>query len=391
MAIAQLNGFARIAFLAAAVGMLVSASPSDACTVPVFRYALERWSPDPYIVMIFHKGELDESLQQIVQKIEAVQMAEPNYANIVVETVDVDEEMDRFQKAAWERQQNAELPWMAVLYPHPSFIQANVWAGKPTADALEALVDSPARREIARRILKGQTAVWLLLESGDKTKDDAAAKLLKQQSQELAKMLKLPEIAPEDRVFLGEDTPDLRVEFSVVRVSRNDPKEKLFVQMLLHSESDLHEFDSEPMVFPVFGRGRALYALVGKGIEKDNIVEAASFLCGACSCQVKNENPGTDLLMAAGWRNFVHGEYVVDEELPPLIGLPEMPKPDKSGDAGSPVALTTPPATPTSAAGQQPPNAQRSSFPLWYGILGVVGVGLAIVVFGTFWLKAKAR
>ena len=39
--------------------------------------------------------------------------------------------------------------------------------------------------------------------------------------------------------------------------------------MLMQSESDLEELD-QPIAFPVIGRGRVLYALVGKGIYKEN-------------------------------------------------------------------------------------------------------------------------
>jgi hypothetical protein len=70
--------------------------------------------------------------------------------------------------------------------------------------------------------------------------------------------------------------------------------------MLIHSESDLAE-RTEPMVFPVYGRGRALWGLIGPGITASNIRDSASFLVGACSCEVKEQNPGFDLLLAADW------------------------------------------------------------------------------------------
>ena len=58
----------------------------------------------------------------------------------------------------------------------------------------------------------------------------------------------------------------------------------------------------------IFGRGRALDALIGKGINADTIAEAAKFLCGACSCQVKRLNPGVDLLIAANWDTILNAE-----------------------------------------------------------------------------------
>lgn len=55
------------------------------------------------------------------------------------------------------------------------------------------------------------------------------------------------------------------------------------------------------MAFPVFGRGRILEPLIGKGIHEGNVLEHSTYLCGACSCEVKDQNPGIDLLMAANW------------------------------------------------------------------------------------------
>ena len=71
--------------------------------------------------------------------------------------------------------------------------------------------------------------------------------------------------------------------------------------MLLAVEPDLHKFEKEPMVFAVYGRGRAMPPYVGKGITQANLVDCIAFLAGACSCMVKDENPGVDLLMRWDW------------------------------------------------------------------------------------------
>ena len=55
------------------------------------------------------------------------------------------------------------------------------------------------------------------------------------------------------------------------------------------------------MIFAVFGRGRALPPFVGKGITRDNLLECVYFLTGTCSCTVKDQNPGMDLLFASDW------------------------------------------------------------------------------------------
>ncbi len=86
-----------------------------------------------------------------------------------------------------------------------------------------------------------------------------------------------------------------------VKVARDDPKEDWFVRQLLTIESDLKDID-EPMVFAVFGRGRLLPPCVGRGIQYDNLVgEYVEFMTGACSCTVKDQNPGMDLLTSYNW------------------------------------------------------------------------------------------
>ncbi|MBM3854290.1 MAG: hypothetical protein FJ399_14210, partial [Verrucomicrobia bacterium] len=112
------------------------------------------------------------------------------------------------------------------------------------------------------------------------------------------------------------------MSFSTLRLSRRDEAEGVLVQLLLHTEPDLAA-SREPIAFPVFGQGRVLHALVGRGINAENIDETAHFLTGACSCVVKEENPGSDLLFAVDWVRLVEPLLRADHEAPPLPGLAE--------------------------------------------------------------------
>jgi hypothetical protein len=49
-------------------------------------------------------------------------------------------------------------------------------------------------------------------------------------------------------------------------------------------------------------------------LNADLIRELTEFLCGACSCQVKEQNPGFDLLLTTDWNRALFGE---DAEGPP--------------------------------------------------------------------------
>ena len=275
--------------------LLLFAGLAQACNVPVFRYALERWRPDAYEVVLFHRGKLTEENEAALAplyKAEEQQL-------VTLRLVNLDKPLEPDFQQLWDSQAKPELPWMVVLYPTQLRIEAPVWSGPFTTDTAGVLVDSPARQELAKRLMAGQTAVWLLLESGDSKVDSEAEKLVQSQIKELEESLELPELtaSPDDEI---RSALPLTVAFSVLRVPRDDPQERLLVQMLLGSEPDLRE-RNDPILYPLFGRGRALLPLIGAGITVDNITDAALFLVGPCSCQLKEFNPGFDVLNTADW------------------------------------------------------------------------------------------
>jgi hypothetical protein len=171
----------------------------------------------------------------------------------------------------------------------------------------------------------------------------------------------------------------------------NDKTEKVLLSTLMNSEKDLHDYAGQPMAFPVFGRGRALYALVGKGIERRNLEDAALFLAGPCACEIKRQNPGVDLLIAARWEA---GDVplIAEIELPPLTGvIPQLPD--------TPVAAVgTPreePAAPTPAARRVPaPPPVRESREMGPATLAAIGLSVLVVgvlAVSTWMFLARSR
>ena len=92
-------------------------------------------------------------------------------------------------------------------------------------------------------------------------------------------------------------------QISSLKVSRADARERWLVRMLLAVEPDLKdkEFEDKAMVFAVYGRGRVLPPFIGKGINRDNLIECVKFVTGPCACAVKAKNPGVDLLIRCDW------------------------------------------------------------------------------------------
>jgi len=301
----KLRSFSLTTLIVATI-VVLTASLAWACNVPVFRFALERWRPDPYQVVLLHRGPLADADREVLRPLEERQDA--GRVNVAVRTVDVDQidaaqEEDAADAALWaavSSQGEPALPLLVVQYPTHLKIEKPVWTGSPGTEAIARLVDSPARKELARRLADGQTAVWVVLESGQSGRDEAAATVVAEEIKKLESELELPELtdAPEDAIAARAS---LKIEFSALRIRRDDPAEAALAAMLIGCEPDLAQRTGDTIVFPVFGRGRALWPLVGPGITAKNIRDSAGFLVGACSCEVKELNPGFDLLMAADW------------------------------------------------------------------------------------------
>ena len=194
--------------------------------------------------------------------------------------------------------QPAQLPWVIVRRPEGGAKAVPAWTGPLDPARLRRLADSPLRRQIVTALSHGSSGVFVLLLSGDEAADSAARTLVQQQLAKLEKLVKLPEQrgdGPRIRLALP-----LHVSFTVLPLKHSEPGEAEFVQLLLGSEDGLAEVKG-PLAFPIFGRGRLLGSLYGKDLDSDNLLGVVSFLCGECSCQVKELNPGMDLPIAADW------------------------------------------------------------------------------------------
>jgi len=329
-------------------GLGLCAESARACNVPVFRYALERWAPAPYEVLVFHRGPLSPDAQQIVADLRKRGRidADDEAAAINLLVTDLDAAPSAAARKLWDASPGATAPWMIVRYPAFLGIDGDVWAGPLTRENVAAVMDSPVRRQIARDLIQGESAVFLLMESGNREKDEAAALLLKTQLAQLEKELELPEPTAgqwNDPVYDEKGPPKMRLGFEVLRLSRTDPAEQFFVKMLIGPAPDLLK-GGEPVVFPFFGRGRALCAIVGDQLSADRIGEEAAFLIGPCSCIVKDQNPGLDMLMTVDWDAALEGQAsaipVVDP--PPPTGLAAFATdPAKAATAGEDARRTS--------------------------------------------------
>jgi hypothetical protein len=367
--------------LSIAIGL---AAIAHACNVPVFRFALERWRPDAYRVTVFHRGPLTASDRQQLQSLAGTIEKPNNSLNIrTIDVTDLDQptEENASDRLLLTAQASASLPWLVVQYPPYLRIEIPVWAGPLKQDTVSQLLESPVRSDLVSRLADGQTAVWVLLESGQPERDNAAAELLAAELRILEQELKLPELSssPDDELLAS--TP-LKIAFSILRVPRDAEDEQALAGMLVRCEPDLAD-RTDPIVYPVFGRGRVLLPLIGAGITPKNIHDVSEFLVGPCSCQVKEQNPGFDLLISADWEDALsqHGVQLTAAETrsPKPIGPPQL-VPIPSGSSPLPPLTTAVPALPTaeSAAAAAPHTNWLIAAIALAGILAIILLGTVI-------------
>lgn len=314
----------RTFILAACIAVVATAQPVVACSVPVFRYALENWEPDRLTVAVIHDGEMSDPTKQLVDRLELASTEADELVNLRVHPIDVSAEHPEGSAEALLAKQwrGKSLPHMLVYFSNAAPDPQLAWSASMSSDNVERLIGSPARQAVVERLLDGQSAVWVLLKTGRESVDQAAEETLRQELAKKPDEIELPSLTDlESEEKFNEDLGvEMRVEFSLITIDPDDANEAFFREMLLHTEEDLKDFD-EPIAVPIYGRGRTYFALVGPGITADNIADNCNFICGACSCEVKRDNPGQDLLLAANWNQVQPGNWVNDTPLPVLTGI----------------------------------------------------------------------
>ncbi len=284
------------------------AGSARACSTPVNRYALYRWQRYPYRVYYAYRGTPDAADRAFNEK--AISLTEDpkatsNFEYIAVNLDDSQQtdELPPMVSAALEAAQS-ELPRHFVVSPTGALVAS----GRLAADELAALVDSPARGRLASLIESGKDGVLILLEGKDAKENRRALKeveeAIRRVGQEESAEDSVGSIQVE-QIDLGNPAGDApgsdTLGVGKLVVSASDPKEKWLVQFLRSVEELEPEDEGRPMVYAAYGRGRVMPPYIGAGIVADNLLDVVSFINGPCSCQVKDQNPGVDLLTSFDW------------------------------------------------------------------------------------------
>ena len=337
--------------IALTVILIASAATTlRACKVPVFRYALERWEADDYRALVTYRGATQRPA--VMPLVERLRRAKG--ANLEVDVLDLEAPTEEQLWQYDDLHETGDEPLLHLYYPHRAKIDAPFWQGPLTPDNVSLTLHSPLRQQIVEAILQGASTVWLLGHPGDPEELGEAEVHLEKLLRHAAETIAIPDgvvlpehvpaqaIAPDGQPLEMDDvlrTPiPLRIEFPILRFSLAEPREQIIVAALRGLDPLPSRLSpDEVRAWPVFGRGRVLRGIPVSKMDAASIGGACAYLCGACSCQVKDENPGFDLLFNAGWARSLGDAFgTMERPLPALSGFGAGIAPPEAAAAAAP-------------------------------------------------------
>lgn len=288
---------------AVSLATLFANATADACETPVYRYAMYRWQPAPYEVYFFHEDQPNAEQEALTQALDQAGRSVDHPANLIYTDVDlgVDPKLHGIPpdvKRAWTNRDANKLPLPSYLVSTP--LGVTIYQGQLDVAAVTAMLDSPNRRSLGQQLEVGKMGVLVLVTGEDADANAAARQVIETvRAAVAAGDIGLYEVPSESAATeANDDAP--KQELGFLEVDRADPDEAWLVRSLLAVEEGL-DVETAPLSYMVYGRGRALFPTVGPGINRENLISEVQFISGACSCTVKEQNPGADLLVRYDW------------------------------------------------------------------------------------------
>ena len=279
-------------------------SGACACTIPVFRFALDRWEADKFHLVLPSGVAQDPAIQDLLRPLRANGKANLDFATATDAT-----------------QQDTVL-----RYSRES--EKQVWAGKLDAATLSALLDSPARKKLVQQLLAGDSVIWVIADSGSPV-DVLEVERIEKRLKFLEQVASLPIQDPNDPDSQLGPGPPLRLKFSTLSLRRDDPAEAMLLHMLAGPRGTFDPTTTSS-AGAVFGRGRVLGAWPLDILDDASLEDACMFLVGRCGCRLKNESPGWDILLNLDWEKALPAAATSEPQSaeatkprPPTTAIPE--------------------------------------------------------------------
>jgi hypothetical protein len=308
-----------ISFCLIIIFACISAAVEDKSSLDT---SLHEWKPDYYRALVVYDAKnpaiTDEGVNAILAK------SEDNIKslNLSIRKIDLADKANIDAKTAevLKVMKPGKFPFTIIYFPENSEFENPLWAGNMSTEEADMIADSPARREIVRRLLKGESAVWLLIESGVDYKDYRILKLLSEEIKNIGDKPASGDIVPVEVADLkkGKDKQKPPTKMSIIRISRDDVAEKFLLKLLNDIEPDIMNVENEPVLVPVYEKGRILKLFSNAEITGDNIRNAIELFTDGNIEMERVLNPGTALPLSVNWDAFASGKLSIDKELPAL-------------------------------------------------------------------------
>ncbi|MCW0220207.1 MAG: hypothetical protein OJI67_17915 [Prosthecobacter sp.] len=357
--------FPRLFILGLVCATSAYASSICACTIPVFRYALDRWEADKFSLILPASAAQDTALNDLLRPLRA-----NGKANLEITT----SKDASITTAELHDSRHSDRP---------------VWSGNLNAETLPTLLDSPARQKILEHILAGDSVIWVIAEGGTEA-DKIEAERIEKRLRFLEQVAALPVQNPNDPDSQLGPGPPLLLKFTTLRLRRDDPTEQPLIHMLAGPQGKVDPTTTS-FAAAIFARGRVLGAWPLTDLDDASLEDACMFLVGRCSCRLKNENPGWDILMNVDW------EKTLAEVKATLISATALAEPivKQPVPALAPITVTTL-APPVAPGGGSPdintwiglPQDDTYLFGLnWPYLAGIGAIVLALLAILLLWKK----
>ncbi len=303
--------FLLIATIIAILIIEATSLPVDACNTPVFQYALLRWNPEPYRIFVFYKSNFSPDQLQAIKLLEPLEQR----SLIIYKQIDINSlsNADNPIKYLWRTIKgefpHLQLPIIVVRFP-VSERNDNIYVDSLSISAIKQIISSPVRIEIADKLANG-AIVWLISLTHDKTHNAKIKKILSDELNAYSQRYSQANLS--------------KLEFAIIELKRDDKNENFIFKLLAKIYPALTN-TNEIIAFPIFGRGRILFPIPEKKLTHKAIFAACDFMTGPCACEIKDQNPGIDLLLNVDWDNLASSSDEFIDQMLPSAETPDVKK-----------------------------------------------------------------
>ena len=127
-----------------------------ACRIPVFRYALERWAPDPFEITVSHASDLNSEQQQALDKLRKVGLHQAN-VRLLPSKPSGDKQKSSAQTAGQDSNPASDARLMTVRLTKRGERTRHIWQAPLSLENVDILLNSPQRKQISQRLLNGES------------------------------------------------------------------------------------------------------------------------------------------------------------------------------------------------------------------------------------------